>query len=57
MIQVERTVKNEKKIVIDIDDKSLVLAKSITLQDADIVKVFSIVDKDVNAVYLNGNVK
>ena len=56
-IQVERTVKNEKKIVIDIDDKNLARAKSITLQDADLIKVFSIVDKDVNAVYLNGNVK
>lgn len=56
-IQVERTVKNEKKIVIDIDDKNLVLAKSVILQDADLIKVFSIVDKDVNVVYLGGNVK
>ncbi|MCK9362782.1 MAG: SLBB domain-containing protein [Syntrophales bacterium] len=56
-IQVERTVKNEKQIVIDIDDKRLDRAKSFILQDADIVKVFSIVDKDVNVVYLSGNVK
>ncbi len=56
-IQVERTVKSEKKIVIDIDDKNLARAKSVTLQDADLIKVFSIVDKDVNVVYLNGNVK
>lgn len=56
-IQVERTIKNEKKIVIDIDDKNLTRAKSITIQDADLIKVFSIVDKDVNVVYLNGNVK
>ncbi len=56
-IQVERTIKNEKKIVIDIDDKNLLKAKSVLLQDADLVKVFSIVDKDVNAVYLSGNVK
>jgi len=56
-IQIERTIKNEKKIVIDIDDKSLAQTKSITLQDADLIKIFSIVDKDVNVVYLNGNVK
>jgi len=56
-IQVERTIKNEKKVVIDIDDKNLERARSVTLQDADLVKVFSIVDKDVNVVYLNGNVK
>lgn len=56
-IQVERTIKNEKKVVIDIDDKNLERARSVALQDADLVKVFSIVDKDVNVVYLNGNVK
>lgn len=56
-IQVERTVKNEKKIVIDIDDKNFARAKSTLVQDADIVKVFSIVDRDVNAVFLSGNVK
>ena len=56
-IQVERTVKNEKKIVIDIDDKNLARTKSFMLQDADIVKVFPIVEMDFNAVYLNGNVK
>ncbi len=56
-MQVERTVKNEKKIVVDINDKNLNKAKNIYLQDADIVKVFSIVDKNVNVVYLNGNVK
>jgi protein involved in polysaccharide export with SLBB domain len=56
-IQVERTIKNEKQVVIDIDDKHLEQAKSVMLQDADLVKVFSIVDRDVNVVYLNGNVK
>jgi polysaccharide export outer membrane protein len=56
-IQVERTIRSEKKVVIDIDDKTLARTQSITLQDADLVKVFSIVDKDVNVVYLNGNVK
>jgi len=56
-IQVERTIKNEKQVVIDIDDKNLERTKSFPLQDADIVKVFSIVDKNVNVVYLSGNVK
>lgn len=56
-IQVERTLKNEKQIVIDIDDKHLARVRHFVLQDADLVKVFSIVDKNVNVVYLNGNVK
>jgi len=56
-IQVERIQKNERQIVIDIDDKHLDKSKDFMLQDGDLVKVFSIVDKDVNVVFLNGNVK
>ncbi len=56
-IQVERIVKNERQIVIDIDDKNLTKSKDFMLQDGDLVKVFSIVDKDINVVFLNGNVK
>lgn len=56
-IQVERIVKNEKQIVIDINDKTLDRTKHFMLQDADLIKVFSIVEQDENAVYLNGNVK
>jgi len=56
-IQVERTIKNEKQVVIDVNDKNLARTKSIIIQDTDLVKVFSIVDKDVNVVFLNGNVK
>jgi protein involved in polysaccharide export with SLBB domain len=56
-IQVERTIKNEKKVIVDIDDKKLDRAKSTFLQDADLVKVFSIVEKDTNSVTLRGNVK
>lgn len=56
-IQVERTVKNEKKVIVDLDDKNLAKAKSTVLQEADLVKVFSIVEKDVNVVTLQGNVK
>jgi len=56
-MQVERVVKNEKQIVIDINDKTLARVKDFVLQDADLVKVFSIMDVDANAVYLRGNVK
>jgi len=56
-IQVERIVKNEKQIVVDINDKDLSASKKILLQDGDLIKVFSIVDRDVNAVFLYGNIK
>ena len=56
-IQVERIIKNERHVVLDIDDKKLEKAAGVKLQDADLVKVFSIVDRNVNVVYLNGNVK
>jgi polysaccharide export outer membrane protein len=56
-IQVERIVKNEKQVVIDINDKTLEKAKQFMLQDSDLVKVFAIVEKDEDAVYLSGNVK
>ena len=56
-IQVERVIKNERHVILDIDDKKLEKAASVKLQDADLVKVFSIVDRNVNVVYLNGNVK
>ncbi|MFO7568400.1 MAG: SLBB domain-containing protein [Smithellaceae bacterium] len=56
-IQIERIVKNEKQIVVDIDDKHLSRAHTVGLQDADLVKIFSIVDADVNAVFLQGHVK
>jgi len=56
-MQVERIVKNEKQIVIDINDKTLDKVKNFVIQDADMVKVFSIVDFDDNAIHLSGNVK
>ena len=56
-IQVERIIKNEKQVIVDIDDKNLTGARDFALQDADLVKVFSIVDIKINTVYLNGNVK
>ena len=56
-IQVERVVKGENQIVVDINDKNLEKAIDFGLHDADLVKIFSIVDTNVNAIYLNGNVK
>jgi len=56
-IQLERIVRGEKQIVLDINDKNLEKAVNVPVQDADLVKVFSITDADVNAVYLNGNLK
>jgi len=56
-IQVERIQKNERTIVVDINDKDLTMSKGFMLQDGDLVKVFPIVDKDMNVVFLNGNVK
>ncbi|MDP2689276.1 MAG: SLBB domain-containing protein, partial [Deltaproteobacteria bacterium] len=55
-IQVERVEGNRKRIVVDInaDDGGL---EGFGLQDADLVKIFSIFDKDMNAVYIEGNVK
>lgn len=56
-IQVERIVRGEKQIVVDVNDKHLDKAYSVALYDADLVKIFSIVDANVNAIYLSGNVK
>lgn len=56
-IQVERVERNERRIVIDINDRESGAVKNFKLQDADLVKVFSIVGKDANVIYLNGNVK
>ncbi len=56
-IQVERVEKNERRIVIDVNAKDAETLKNFILLDADLVKVTSIVDKDVNAVYVYGNVK
>lgn len=56
-IQIERIVKNEKQIIVDIDDKDLNQSASVHLKDSDLVKIFSIVEADVNAIQLNGHVK
>lgn len=56
-IQVERVVKNERQVVIDIDDKHLAFSKDFILSDADLVKVFGIAEREENVVFLNGQVK
>lgn len=56
-IQVERIIKGERHVVIDINDKNLSKAKDFILQDGDLVKVFPIVERDLNAIYLSGNIK
>lgn len=56
-IQVERIIKNERQIIIDIDDKHLEKSKDFKLQDGDLVNIFNIVEKDINVVFLYGNVK
>jgi protein involved in polysaccharide export with SLBB domain len=54
-IRVERTQRNKRQIVIDIEDKNLTKLRDFLLNDGDLVKVFPIVDKDV--VFFIGNVK
>lgn len=56
-IQVERIIKNERQIVVDINDKDLTRAKGFILQDADLVKIFNIVEKEANVVFVYGNIK
>ncbi len=56
-VQVERVEGNEERVVVDIDAGDEKIAETFMVQDADMVKVFSILGVDVNAVYLYGNVK
>lgn len=57
-IQIERIIKTQKQIVVDIDDRNLENSKNIVLQDVDLVKVFSIVDtNEATSITINGNVK
>jgi len=56
-IQISRIQKNDRQIVVDVNDKQLQKQVAFNLQDADLIKIFTIVDKDQNSVYLEGNVK
>jgi len=54
-IQVERYVDNRHQVVLDLDSNTSDI-ESFTIQDGDIVKVFPVIDKDKNTIYLSGNV-
>jgi len=54
-IQIERAYENRKQVVVDISYEEL-KEKKIPLQDGDLIRVFSILPKVMNAVYLYGNV-
>lgn len=56
-IQVERIMRGERQVVIDINDKDLIKSKDFILQDGDLIKIFPIVDMEGNVVYLDGNIK
>ena len=56
-IQIERIVRAERQIVVDISDKELIKANQTVIHDADLIKVFNIVDKEGNVVFLYGNIK
>jgi len=55
-IQIERAFENQKEIVLDISYEELQKKKPISLQDGDLIRVFSILPSAVNAVFLYGNV-
>ncbi|NPU84339.1 MAG: hypothetical protein HPY65_07605 [Syntrophaceae bacterium] len=55
-IQVSRVQNNERQVVIDLSDREIRNSDRFHMQDADLVRVFSIVDIDRNAVHLEGNV-
>ncbi|MFP4164726.1 MAG: SLBB domain-containing protein [Chitinispirillaceae bacterium] len=54
-IQVERFLKNQYQVVLDVDSSKMSLP-DFQIQDGDVVKVFPVLDKEKNAVYLSGNV-
>ncbi|OGP85792.1 MAG: hypothetical protein A2V87_01685 [Deltaproteobacteria bacterium RBG_16_58_17] len=57
-IQVQRYANNQERVVLDTSLEAMKARKDpFILQDGDRVRVFPVVDEDVNAVYLFGNVK
>jgi protein involved in polysaccharide export with SLBB domain len=54
-IQVERFEGNNRQIILDVDSSSINLP-DVIIKDGDIIKVFPILDKEKNAVFLSGNV-
>lgn len=54
-IQIERFSKNQNRIVLDIDSVNKNFS-TIEILDGDIIKVYPVLEKDKNAIYLSGNV-
>jgi polysaccharide biosynthesis/export protein len=55
-IQIERAYQNTSNIVRDITYDELKKEKPISLEDGDLIKVFSIIPQPLNAIFLFGNV-
>jgi protein involved in polysaccharide export with SLBB domain len=55
-IQVERFQDNEYHVVLDLESADSSSLPQLSIQDGDIVKVFPVLVRDYNAVYLEGNV-
>jgi protein involved in polysaccharide export with SLBB domain len=55
-LQVERFEENEYQMVLDLELADSASLPAFTIKDADIVKVFPVLIRDRNAVYLSGNV-
>ncbi len=56
-IQVSRVQNNERQVIVDLNNRELGKSTGFQMQDADLVRVFSVVDIDRNAVHLAGNVR
>ena len=54
-IQVERFSNNQYRVILDLDSAQGKLPEFL-IQDGDIVKVFPVLNKDKNTIYLSGNV-
>lgn len=54
-IQIERFFNNSRKIVLDIDSINQ-KPSQFEIKDGDIIKIYPVLEKDKNAVYLSGNV-
>jgi protein involved in polysaccharide export with SLBB domain len=55
-IQIERFNKNQNRVVLDLDSCKNEKLPKVEIADGDIIKIFPVLDKDNNAVFLSGNV-
>jgi len=55
-IQVQRFIDNKMQIVLDLTSETSKSLPDFEVKDGDIIKIFPVVEKDKNAVYLFGNV-